>query len=108
MHRRRRRIALLAALLLVATTNAGSAVTGQGYGQQPPSATALPTISGTLVSGSTLTATAGSWTGVSIQSYAYQWKRCDLAGNACSSLSGATQTTYKLGSADVGATLRVG
>ena len=106
MHRRRRRIALLVALLLTATTSAGSADSGAAYGQQPPSATAAPTISGTLVSGSTLNATTGTWSGVSITSYAYQWKRCDLLGNGCTAISGATQTSYKLGSADVGTTLR--
>jgi hypothetical protein len=44
---------------------------------------------------------------VSIQSYAAQWMRCDLAGNACASVVGATQQTYKLGAADVGSTMRV-
>jgi Cellulase (glycosyl hydrolase family 5)/Ig domain of plant-specific actin-binding protein len=107
MHRRRRRIVVLVAFLLAATTSVSAAGTGSGYGQQPPSATASPTISGTLVSGSTLTATTGSWTGVSIQSYAFQWNRCDLVGNACAAVAGATQTTYKLGSADVGTTMRV-
>jgi Cellulase (glycosyl hydrolase family 5)/Ig domain of plant-specific actin-binding protein len=107
MHRRRRRIALLAAFLLIVTTSASSADSGSAPGQQPPSSTALPTISGTLVSGSTLSATAGSWSGISISSYAYQWKRCDLGGNSCVSLAGATQTTYKLGSADVATTMRV-
>src|SRR5919197_5345594 len=107
MHRRRRRITLLVAFLLAATTSVSSADSGSAPGQQPPSSTALPTISGTLVFGSTLTATAGSWNGVSISSYAYQWKRCDLGGNSCSSLSGATQSTYTLGSTDVGTTMRV-
>src|SRR5438477_8366849 len=104
MHRRRR-IVFLTVLLLAATANSGSA--GTGYGQQAPSNTAAPSISGTLVSGSTLTAGAGTWSGVAISSYAYQWKRCDLGGNSCADLGGATQTTYKLGSADVGTTLRV-
>jgi hypothetical protein len=106
MHRRRRRIAALALLLLAASVSS-AAGSGSGYGQQPPSASAPPSISGTLVSGSTLTASSGTWVGVSIQSYAYQWKRCDLSGNSCSSLAGATQTTYKLASADVGTTMRV-
>src|ERR671932_1690261 len=97
MHRRRRRITLLVAFLLAATTSVSSADSGSAPGQQAPTATALPTISGTFVSGSTLNATAGTWTGVSIQSYAYQWKRCDLAGNACAAVAGATQTSYKLG-----------
>jgi hypothetical protein len=104
MHRRRR-IAFLAALLLVATASTGSA--GNPYGQQAPSNTAAPAISGTLVSGQTLTASTGTWSGVAIQGYAYQWKRCDPASSSCSDLGGATQATYKLGSGDVGTTLRV-
>jgi hypothetical protein len=107
MPNRRRRIALLIVVLLGTTAGAVSAGNTPGYGQQPPSNTALPAISGTLVSGSTLAATAGAWNGVSISSYAYEWKRCDLSGNSCASLAGATQTTYKLGSGDVGTTLRV-
>src|SRR5205085_10486391 len=104
MHRRPR-IAALALLLL--TTSVSAADAGSGYGQQPPSASAPPSISGTPVSGSTLTGSAGTWVGVSIQSYAYQWMRCNLSGSACAAVAGATLTTYKLGSADVGTTMRV-
>src|SRR5918912_720710 len=58
MHRRRR-IALLAALLLTATTSAGSAVTGQGYGHQPPSATSLRvSVTATNKNGSTTATSA--------------------------------------------------
>jgi hypothetical protein len=39
--------------------------------------------------------------------FAYQWRRCDAAGNACASIAGATRSTYLLGSADVQRRLRV-
>jgi hypothetical protein len=60
-----------------------------------------PTISGTPFVGQTLTASPGTWTGVS--SFAYDWQRCD---SACTS-TGQTGTTYVLGAADAGKRLRV-
>jgi hypothetical protein len=69
--------------------------------------TSPPTISGSTVDGATLTANPGSWTGKGSISFAYQWQRCDTSGNACQNLGGATRTTYGLGPADVGSTMRV-
>jgi hypothetical protein len=54
-----------------------------------------------------LTATPGSWSGSSPISYSYQWRRCDSVGTNCVTVSGATETSYTLAAADVGATLRV-
>ena len=73
----------------------------------PPTATAPPSIGGTAQQGQTLSATPGSWTGTQPISYAYQWQRCDSAGASCSDLSGATQSSFTPGSADVGHALRV-
>jgi hypothetical protein len=69
--------------------------------------TSPPTISGSTVDGATLTANPGSWTGKGSISFAYQWQRCDTSGNACQNVGGATGTTYGLGPADVGSTMRV-
>lgn len=61
--------------------------------------TVSPTISGGTTSGSTLTAKIGSWTPTA--SRAYQWYRSGVA------IPGATASTYKLTSADRGATVTV-
>ncbi|MEA2389938.1 MAG: large repetitive protein [Solirubrobacteraceae bacterium] len=71
-----------------------------------PANTALPTISGTTRDGQVLTAAPGTWTGTTPLTYAYQWKRCDSAGNSCSNI-GANSSTYTLTSPDAGSTIRV-
>jgi glycosyl hydrolase family 26 len=70
-----------------------------------PVNSALPVVSGSAVAGQTLTVSVGSWSG-SPTSYAYQWRRCDSSGGACSNVSGASSASYALGSGDVGSTLR--
>jgi polysaccharide biosynthesis protein PslG len=70
-----------------------------------PTNTSLPQLSGTAQAGQTMTASSGSWSG-SPTSYAYQWRRCDSGGASCSAIAGATASTYKAGSSDVGASLR--
>jgi hypothetical protein len=72
----------------------------------PPANTAPPTVSGRGRIGETLTAALGIWTGSAPISYGYDWRRCAPAGDACTS-TGVTAQSYALGSADVGATLRV-
>jgi hypothetical protein len=72
----------------------------------PPSNTALPVITGMAAGGQTLSTSSGSWTGTP-SAYAYQWEDCDSSGNNCSSISGATGSTYRLTTADVGSTIRV-
>ncbi|MDJ1372786.1 hypothetical protein [Gulosibacter molinativorax] len=56
-----------------------------------------PKITGTVQSGSTLTATVGTWSGS--PKLTYQWLRGGVA------IAGATKTTYKLTSLDVGNTI---
>jgi len=72
----------------------------------PPVNTALPVVSGADEEGSTLTSTAGVWSG-SPTSYAYQWEDCNALGEGCSSVSGAMASSYKLAAGDVGHTVRV-
>ena len=99
--------ALVFLALVVIFAFPGGSVAGNGKGpvKSAPVSTAPPTISGSPVVGQTLTASTGSWRG-QVSSYAYQWVHCDSSG-ACSKLSGATSSSYKPVSGDVGYSLRV-
>lgn len=66
-----------------------------------------PTITGESRSLQTLTASPGSWLGSEPIHYSYQWESCDLEGISCFPLLGATGTTYRLGTSDIGSTLKV-
>ena len=71
-------------------------------------ATGLPTISGTLRVGETLTANTGDIEdadGIDESTYTYQWLADD--GNGDTDISGATGNSYTLVSADEGKTIRV-
>jgi alpha-tubulin suppressor-like RCC1 family protein len=72
-----------------------------------PANTALPTISGEAKDEKTLTASTGTWTGSPTISYSYQWESCNTAGESCSSISGATSSTYVVAHELVGHTVRV-
>jgi len=72
-----------------------------------PASTSPPTVIGTLVTGSVLTATPGAWTGAQPIAYAYTWERCDGNGGACRPVATGNQPTYELADADAGATIRV-
>lgn len=74
---------------------------------EPPSNTVSPAISGTLLVGQTLSSTAGTWAGSLPLAYGYQWQRCDVLGESCLDISGATHSSYVLDTDDVGSTLRV-
>jgi subtilisin family serine protease len=78
--------------------------TGASSPPAPPANTALPVVSGTAQEGQTLSASTGSWTN-SPTGYAYQWLRC--VSGSCSSVAGATGSSYHVVSADVGDTLEV-
>jgi len=99
-------------VLVTATNTLGSAVESS----QPtaviatptaPANTTPPAISGTAQDGQTLHAGTGVWTGAPAPTYAYQWQSCNAAGGGCSSIEGATTSSYALGHTDVGTTLRV-
>jgi len=66
-----------------------------------PTATALPTISGTLSVGQTLNVTTGSWDPALTNAPSYQWYRCVSQNVAtCSQISSATSSSYLLTSPD--------
>ena len=71
-----------------------------------PGISTAPAISGTAISGQTLTTSNGTWAGAPPPTFVYAWERCNSAGASCSVVSGATSSTYALSSADVGYTLR--
>ena len=64
-----------------------------------PTSVAAPSISGSVTSGSLLTAVPGLWTG-SGNSYSYTWSRCNSSGKNCVTVG--TAGTYQLGANDVG------
>ncbi len=72
-----------------------------------PSNTSRPTVGGAAQVGQTLTASSGTWSGSTPIAYAYRWQDCSAAGANCTNISGASASTYKLGSGDVGDTVRV-
>jgi hypothetical protein len=95
--------------LVAGALTSGSA---QAVTQAAPKNTTEPRIKGSATVGSTLTATAGEWTGTAPINYAYQWVRCPSSGGKsdgsdCASISGATTSAYVVGSSDVGKRLRV-
>lgn len=67
-----------------------------------PFNTQLPALRGTATQGDSLMVSKGSWSNRPT-SYSYQWQLCK--SGVCSHISGATKSSYKLGSADVGDTL---
>jgi hypothetical protein len=85
------------------TSAATSVVTTEG-GQ--PANSSPPTVSGSAIVNSTLTATTGSWVGDNPITFSYSWLRCDKDGNACKA-TGKTQKNYKVVQGDIGNRLRV-
>ncbi len=94
------------------STPASSAATATVAADPPPppppapTNTVPPAVSGSAVEGETLSASSGTWTG-SPTSFAYQWQDCNVLGEGCSNVSGATASSYKLAVSDVGSTIRV-
>jgi hypothetical protein len=78
-----------------------------------PVNTSDPVVSGSTVAGQTLKTTSGGWSSTgTITSFAYQWVRCgtdggNASGSNCASISGATGSSHKLATADVGHRMRV-
>jgi hypothetical protein len=101
------RVAVTASNSVGSSTPATSSTTSVITPATPPSNTSLPSISGAMRDGVTVTANAGGWTGSSPLTYSYQWQSCNLEGEECHALEGATSPTYTLASSDLGTTLRV-
>lgn len=89
------------------TASQTSAYTGPVNALAPVSQ-GTPTITGSLVNGSTVTADRGPWAGTPEITFEYQWYRCNSDGAACLAIYGATGSTYELTHAEVGGTLIYG
>lgn len=87
-------------------TSANSAVTDLVSSNAAPKNTAKPAIGGNPQVGAELTADHGMWTG-GVRSFAYQWQRCDTAGNGCTNVTGATGSSYGVRVIDAGHTMSV-
>jgi hypothetical protein len=73
-----------------------------------PTNTTPPTVLGVAREAAPLTLNDGAWRGSPAPTgFARQWQRCDVAGEACADIAGATGATYVPVEDDVGATLRV-
>ncbi len=64
-----------------------------------------PQVTGLMLDGSQLIAATGRWKGVGPVVFAFQWYRCDLLGNHCEAVYGATAAAYRLGALDQGRTI---
>jgi hypothetical protein len=100
-------------VVVVTARNADGATNAQantgviGARATRPRNTSIPTISGSLREGETLTANPGAWEGTQPISFTYQWQRCEANGGNCASIAGATNRTYVVTSADVNRSVRV-
>jgi hypothetical protein len=65
-----------------------------------PAIATAPGISGTAQQGNTLTVSNGTWTN-SPTGFAYVWQDCDSTGTTCSTITGATSSTYTVQPSDV-------
>jgi polysaccharide biosynthesis protein PslG len=101
-----RRLLHILVLPVLALLFATGATAGTPPGKQAPTSTSPPVISGTAQTGSTLSANSGGWSGNGI-SFAFQWLKCDSAGNACGLLAGQTASSHLIASTEAGSTLRV-
>jgi thermitase len=85
----------------------GGGATGGGTTGSAPTSSNPPLVTGTPQDGLTLSGSPGTWSGTAPLTYAYQWERCDSSGGSCAAITGASSSSYLLGSSDVGMTIRL-
>jgi hypothetical protein len=97
-------------VVVTASNSAGSTAATSGatnvIQSAAPRNSTLPSVSPAPVDGHTVTGDPGTWTGAPA-AYAYQWQRCDSAGNNCQDIPAAIGSQYTAGGGDVGSSLRV-
>lgn len=93
-------------VLVFASNSAGSkqvvATAGNVPGSSAPVETSAPTVSGRLEVAQVLKVSAGSWSGAAPITVSYQWERCNANGGNCALIKGATGSSYRVTSADLG------
>ncbi|HEV3035667.1 MAG TPA: hypothetical protein VGX72_12850 [Solirubrobacteraceae bacterium] len=88
------------------STSVTTSLTGLIEGLLPVNSV-LPSITGTLLEGKSLTANAGTWSGTGPITYSYQWQLCGPLGEACKNVSEATASVLSLIAPYVGDTVDV-
>lgn len=100
----------LLAVSVTATNSLGSTTATRTASAQvrgtAPANTAAPTVAGTAAVDSDLTLAKGEWSGIPAPDLAIAWQRCDATGEGCSTIAGATGTSYRVTDTDAGYTLR--
>ncbi len=72
----------------------------------PPVLVSQPTVRGTVLVGSVISADPGRWIGRQPIAFSYRWLRCNSAGGDCVEIAGATGRSFRVTSADIGRKLR--
>ena len=86
-------------------TTANSAITGRVLTQ--PTIVVAPTITGSVLVGTTLTLSSGTWSGATTPIFSYQWQRCSSTdASTCANIVNATSTGFTVTSTEVGFYLR--
>ena len=74
-----------------------------------PVVSTQPVITGTAQQGDTLSVSNGEWSADPNSNdpngYTYAWEDCDSTGTVCSSIGGATSSSYTLQASDIGSTI---
>jgi hypothetical protein len=87
------------------TASAASNVSSAAISGIAPVNTVAPVLSGTNVTGQTLSVTNGTWTGEPAPTFGYQWRTCttaDCVGGTIADIVGATSATFQLTNAQIG------
>lgn len=66
-----------------------------------------PKLAGSAKDGQLLSVGTGTWKGTPPQSYSYEWQSCPRGKGACSKIEGATGSSYRVQTAQIGRKLRV-
>jgi hypothetical protein len=107
-HRIRYRVTARSCGLICSGTSTAESAATQVV-RTDPSNDVAPVITGNLQEGSTLSIQPGTnvWSGFTAVDLTFQWRRCDVNGNNCANIGGATGSTYTVTDDDIGSRIRV-